>query len=85
MTHQGSFVESTKDKFEFARININVTYGIYARNISLIVETVIYFDSVFFNFQPPISYWTEFGGKSKKWNKIIDSLVNQVPRPLELR
>ena len=65
MTHQGGFVESTKDKFEFARININVTYGIYARNISLIVETVIYFDSVFSISNPQLAIGPSLGVSPK--------------------
>ena len=79
LTHQGGFVEATKDEFEFAGISVDIAYGINTRDIGLVVQTVVYFDGVFFNFQSPICDGAQFGGEAKKGNKIIDSMGKGSP------
>ena len=72
-------MEAAKDEFEFAGISVDIAYGINTRNIGLVVQTVVYFDGVFFNFQSPICDGAQFGGEAKKGNKIIDSMGKGSP------
>lgn len=71
LAHEGGFVEATQNELEFSGIGVYIADGINPGDIGLVIETIVHNNGVFINFQPPICYGSEFGGQTKKRDKIV--------------
>ena len=49
LAHQGRLVKATQDQLEFSRVGVDISNGINTRDISLVVQRIINFNSIFFN------------------------------------
>lgn len=70
LAHQGSFVETTQDQFQFTWVGIDVTDGINSGDVGTVVEGV-YLNGIFIHIQAPVAQWTKFWRQAKKRDEII--------------